>query len=417
MRAFRRTNRSKRILRANGRNHGFTLLEMLVTASLSAVLMVGLWNLFGTYLRLFSTGQAKAEHSQLVRALTQQFSDDLSSVLPSKPSGRRVNSIHATQNAIPFGGLNGTDETRLSSTSPASSPANNMDANFANISPEAPGSGPGFGLIGTQQSLRLDILRTVPSSSESLIAESSGDAATADPNRPHRPKAPQLRSILYTFEEPREVGPADRDAPPGLIRRESDWETVSAETNASQYEQSPLEGAPDRRASAFSSNSSTDSSEHFGFADLSVSDLTDEHRDDESMIWVREMIGLRFRYFDGREWYTHWDSYQRQALPVAVEIVMQIVVDRNDVVEESHQPNAGDTGDSPSDESPSRLDSSLNADQTTDGLEPDSFEADDQARPIYRQVVYLPAAGSQRGVNDGGAVSPIGSTFNSRAER
>jgi prepilin-type N-terminal cleavage/methylation domain-containing protein len=60
---------------------GFTLLELLLTSLLSAVLLAGLWALFSTYMQLFETGQTKTEQSQLIRALAQQVADDLRSVV------------------------------------------------------------------------------------------------------------------------------------------------------------------------------------------------------------------------------------------------------------------------------------------------------------------------------------------------
>ena len=70
-RAQPRTNRGCR-------RAGFTLLELLVAVVLAAVLMTGLWNLFGTYERLFSRGQDQAEQTQLARTLLEQIKDGTS---------------------------------------------------------------------------------------------------------------------------------------------------------------------------------------------------------------------------------------------------------------------------------------------------------------------------------------------------
>ena len=72
----------------HARAAGFTLLEVLLTAILSATLMAGLWSLFGTYLRLFETGQVRVERSSLLCALDSQFTVDLQSVVPPQPEGK-----------------------------------------------------------------------------------------------------------------------------------------------------------------------------------------------------------------------------------------------------------------------------------------------------------------------------------------
>ena len=75
------TRRQRRQGLARRSRHGFTLLEVLLAALLAVTLMAGLWSLFHVYTRLFETGQAKIEQSQLVRALIQQLSDDLHSAI------------------------------------------------------------------------------------------------------------------------------------------------------------------------------------------------------------------------------------------------------------------------------------------------------------------------------------------------
>ena len=83
---MRRLRRRPTSAQPAARNAGFTLLEVLLTAILSATLLAGLWSLFGTYLRLFESGQARVERAQLLRALTRQISDDLHAVEELKRS-------------------------------------------------------------------------------------------------------------------------------------------------------------------------------------------------------------------------------------------------------------------------------------------------------------------------------------------
>jgi type II secretory pathway pseudopilin PulG len=53
-----------------------------------------------------------------------------------------------------------------------------------------------------------------------------------------------------------------------------------------------------------------------------------------------EVKGLGFRYFDGAQWYSDWDSNQKRTLPVAVEITLQVDPRTADVVQQ--QARTGD---------------------------------------------------------------------------
>ncbi|MCA9079392.1 MAG: prepilin-type N-terminal cleavage/methylation domain-containing protein [Planctomycetaceae bacterium] len=47
--------------------------------------------------------------------------------------------------------------------------------------------------------------------------------------------------------------------------------------------------------------------------------------DDEQLLFVPEITQLRFRYYDGTHWTSHWDSTMQQALPQHVEVTMQVL--------------------------------------------------------------------------------------------
>src|SRR4051812_15526916 len=94
-----RIRRYERGNRYHARAAGFTLLEVLLTAILSATLMAGLWSLFGTYLRLFDTGQARVERSSLLRALDSQFTIDLQSVVPPQPDPKGTSAASSNADA------------------------------------------------------------------------------------------------------------------------------------------------------------------------------------------------------------------------------------------------------------------------------------------------------------------------------
>ena len=63
------------------RGRGFTLLEILLATVLMATLLLAVWSLLNTYAALFEKGQTRTDHSQLVRSLSRQLTDDLAGLI------------------------------------------------------------------------------------------------------------------------------------------------------------------------------------------------------------------------------------------------------------------------------------------------------------------------------------------------
>ncbi|MEX2287116.1 MAG: prepilin-type N-terminal cleavage/methylation domain-containing protein, partial [Planctomycetaceae bacterium] len=338
------------------RDSGFTLLEVLLTAILSATLMAGLWSLFGTYLRLFETGQARVERSCLLRALASQFTVDLQSVVP--PQGDRAGS-----------------STTMSKD----------EANFeVRSKPDSQHAGartPQFMLAGNSRILRLEVLQSAP-----LLP--SADIARQDIrgfNSASLPRATQLRTIVYSFEPPRELSANDREPPPGLLRRELTWEETRG-----------IAQAAGRAGSMSQSAEQSELTE--GFAPLTSADLLEADGYDDSATWTPEIVALRFRYSDGHGWHDRWDSREQNALPAAVEIAYRLEPvettrragsnsDRFSAAETGGRNQFGDKG----------ADSGKSAnlhDDTLDSLDFDDSDVNDPSReeghlPVIRQIVSL----------------------------
>lgn len=170
------------------RRQGFTLLELLLAAVLTAVLMAGIWALLGTYEGLVAQGQAKAEHSQLLRTLMEQLSDDLRSAIPDSATGM----------------------------------------------PGASSSVRRFGLFGTDRALQVDVLQVTPDQCVAALGASGELIASSSA------QVPELHTVQYAME-----GSSDSElealaeleleslaTPKGLVRRELDWETPGEEDAA-----------------------------------------------------------------------------------------------------------------------------------------------------------------------------------------
>ncbi len=252
---------------------GFTLLEVLLTLVLSATLMTGLWSVYSIYLKLFETGQARTERTQLARALLQQIADDLQSAIEDSP---------------------GRDSTSAG---------------------EKAGSVRRFGLLGTHDSLRIDVLQVIPLEESPELDE---DVSTRFREAPTR-QVPELRTVFYTFRDrntQREAETESTSSDPldnraGLTRRELDYETP-----ADEREPSRTTLANDTVLGESGREIPTEESSDERFLPIDL--------EDDSMIWAPEVAKLRFRYFDGNGWSSRWNSIEQKSLPVAVEVTMQL---------------------------------------------------------------------------------------------
>ncbi len=268
---------------------GFTLLEILIATALMTTLLWTLWALMDIYTDLFADGEARTEQSQLVRSLSQLLTDDLRSAIQDP--------------AVP-----------VSKTSRTQTAARR------------------FGMYGTSDYLRIDILQVppfpiapTPTGDEMQSTSMTGSGLMAE-DEVRIAQAPELRTVYYEFTAPRmleaeeglvevETGlePSEPDARPGLTRRELDFETPDEEMETDSNIQSAI---PDDFQIETFDGSMMEEEESF--------DEILENEPDDSVMWAPEVVGLRFRYFDGRGWRSSWDSLARKGLPIAVEVNMQI---------------------------------------------------------------------------------------------
>ena len=348
----------------------FTLLEVLIAVVLAMTLLLGLWGLMGIYSRLFESGKAKTEQSQLARALLQQLTDDLRSTIQDSPV-----------------------EGQLAGA--AARPGSDGQTAGASSGFETPSAVRRFGLFGSAHSLVFDVVQVTPEQAFPPAEE----GISPDADEPALGRAPELRTVQYTFVEPEvsaeediaatmDVGrDRDEDRPetrPGLTRREQDFEP-------------PEERADSRLDRTVAAATAQAASRRDG--DLDVPGFEGQP-DDPSITWVPEVVGLSLRYFDGRGWSSTWDSLQRKSLPVAIEARIEI---------ESFDPR--DRRRRLADEQTLDDEVTMVGAKGPDPLETDRPEAADAGRDdgrrVYRLVVDLPTATSYRGVRAGSSRSAL----------
>lgn len=366
------------VCRRRSTRSGITLLEVLVAALLSAILMMGIWNLFTTYSRLFETGQAKTERAQLVRSLMQRLREDLVSA-GIDPSQMQQTASASVSDSTTITGSVTSSTTSMADSDPTAAGSQNSFGGglFHSQSGRFHDSGrvelaevsdvPDVGLWGTRHTLQLDVMQSVPPTS---AEQSSGMSPFSEPGTDHSleiaPRLPELRTIVYRYFAAGELQTGNQEAPPGLLRRELDWESaLSKRTELSMTE-----------VAAFVAGFSTSITEN---EEAETPPLeVDVVPYDDSMIWIPEIAWLEFRYFDGREWRSEWDSSRQQTLPVAVEVSL--------VVPDEHSSHRSEAAA----EEQSTVDSlsSTDVDLLTDPSELAELPPDE----VYRQLIYLPAA-------------------------
>ncbi len=251
--------------RPSRRRPAFTLLEVVIAAMLIAVLMGAVYQALFIYRMLFERGETRTEEIQLVRTLTQQFSDDLGGAIQD----------------------------------PVSSTPRSRDASGARR----------FGLFGNSTELRIDVLQ-IPAFE---IAPTPTAEEMEDSTEPHKLQAPELRTIYYSYFDSTSLDSTLPDARVGLTRRELDFETPEQldDADLTGFAEVPVLGSePAEEVPVAPSGSTFDQLLEVGM--------------DSSVTWAPEVVSLKFRYFDGTRWRKSWDSLSRKGLPVAVEMTLAV---------------------------------------------------------------------------------------------
>jgi type II secretory pathway pseudopilin PulG len=158
-----------------------------------------------------------------------------------------------------------------------------------------------FGLFGSSRELRFDILQLTPYQGNPVpVGRAAGGTEETRAAR-----VPELRTVHYAFLVPSTSDESLASSQQGLVRSELDFET-------------PLDAAmePDAGVDPAVANVPEAAADPNAAAGLDA--------DDDTRLWVPEVVSLQFRYFDGRGWSDAWNSLERKSLPAAVEIQLQL---------------------------------------------------------------------------------------------
>jgi prepilin-type N-terminal cleavage/methylation domain-containing protein len=259
---------------------GFTLLELLIALVLTAALVAAVWNLSSLYLDFFQAGEARTQEAQLLRSLFEQLTDDLASAIQDPVGGA----------ARASGGV----------------------------------SARRFGLYGTANFLRVDVLEVTPVDPLTVIPDPA-----AEQRGQRTPQVPELKTVFYSFRDPYTPSednaqladrPEDR---PGLVRRELDFETPIETSLLGSTDEVPVPVTESDTGESATTSIAGASTGPASIAGASSAAAMPEVLSD-SIMYAPEVLGLQFRYFDGRSWRSSWNSLQQKGLPVAVEMAVQL---------------------------------------------------------------------------------------------
>jgi prepilin-type N-terminal cleavage/methylation domain-containing protein len=244
-------------------HHGFTLLEVLLAISLTAMVLVAVSMAIDFHLRVLGSGRADVEEAQLARAVLQRIAADLRSAILPRASDASGSAAAATTGVSTgtSGGRGGTSGGP-GGTSGTSEIAQRDSSDTSVVAQTTPG------LYGTADWLQVDISR-LPRLDQ--LARGNSSAA--------RDRTSEIKTVAYYVIQPQSDGTGG-----GLVCRELDRAVTSW------------------------------AAEQGNIADLER-DLTP---------FAPEVAAIQFRYFDGTETVDYWDMEERHGLPMAVEIVLQL---------------------------------------------------------------------------------------------
>lgn len=257
------------------RRSGFTLLEVLLSISISLIILGALVFMIDFQLRSVDVSRRRVEEAQLARALLQRMAEDIRAALRYEPMD--VNGMMpAAAGNIDSGAIE--------------------DALGSGAIPGAPGGGAGGGSGGgSAGGGAADMTLPAEGSTQPIPGLFAGiDQRGLNTLQVDVSRLPRLDE----FQQLVAVGPDGR-----TVDHISDVKTIS-------YYIHPTYGGLVRRVR---SRAAEQYAQQMGVLD---------DAGDEAFVIAPEVVDLTYRFFDGTSWYYDWDSDARGGLPMAVEITL-----------------------------------------------------------------------------------------------
>jgi type II secretory pathway component PulJ len=255
--------------------YGFSLLEVVLSLSLSVFLLAAVGAAIDQSWRMSAQGQTEMQRQQVARAVLRILERDLRSVMFVPPSefadqddstGTSAGSTSGSTNSAASGASTGSGSPPSSGTSSGSTTSTSTTTMMS--ATETTLVLASRGIRGTQKVLEIDGARP------------QRELAFALPVNPAIPSGhtSDLRTMLYALAAPGQA--YDPQGRGGLAREEGD-----------RYAIASAEGRGQNATASFS-----------------------------AVVLAPEVTGLEFEYFDGAMWQATWDSIAYGRLPRAVQV-------------------------------------------------------------------------------------------------
>lgn len=290
---------------------GFTLLEVLLALALSSLLVIAVGASVRAHLRAMDIGRTDVEEAQLARSLLGYIAADLRNIVHFEPQD--VSGAEAMMQLAAQGGALQQLLTGIAADSTSGSSSSGGST-----------SSSGGGASATGSSTTGGASTGGSSTGSTSTGSTSGGASSSSSSASRR--AAGVYGDLYRIEFDVRRAPrvdeydADQLAAQldGPLVHTTDLRTISyflsdSQSAASQFRTGVTQdaglarGEMDRPSAAWSYNQ----------GQLAPSEAN-------AVVLAPEVELLEFRYFDGADWVEEWDSEDRGAVPLAIEISLGV---------------------------------------------------------------------------------------------
>lgn len=270
-----------------GRRQGFTLIEVMLAVTLSAFLLGMITTAVYLNVQVLQKQQIEIERAQIARNILSTITGDLRAGIQYKPADvTGLDALNVSQAAIAglLGDTQGMDPSMMESMAGGADGMAAPDDSESSATQNIAGGQTEVlrpGLYGNSSEIMIDISRLprVDQYDPMVVGNSSGTISLPT----------DVKTISYFVSQDSEattemqVG-TDQGISGGLYRRQLD-----------------------RAVAAYSSDLAST------LAALGNTQLL-----------ANEVIGIEFRYFDGEDWVTQWDSDEEGGFPAAVEVTILV---------------------------------------------------------------------------------------------
>jgi prepilin-type N-terminal cleavage/methylation domain-containing protein len=266
-------------------HRGFTLMEVLLSLALAAVVAGLIGGLVQMYLINQDRGQDNVKQAQLARSILNMIAEDIRTTVRFQQfdtSG--MQSLLGGGGSAGGGGAgsNAGGGGAPASSAPSAPSSSDMSASSTELAPLPPG------IYGTETSIEIDVSRLPrPDEYFPLLADVSTGAMGDMPS--------DIRTVSYYVQSPGTTGVQDPLAP--LLLQASQDSSGASIANGGLVRRSL-----DRAVTQYA-------------YEIGTSDQLLR----TGQLIAPEVVAISFEYFDGTTWQVQWDSSQ-QSLPMVVKI-------------------------------------------------------------------------------------------------